>query len=146
MEEKNHHGKNLKRFREMLGIRQDALAKEMGSTWSQKKISLLEGKAIIKPELMQELADAMKIPASILYTFNENLVLKQIQHHFQVLERERRLHNKKDRDAFLLEKWLYLVTENKKLYERIMQAEQEKEKILLDLIDRKRKLKEMNNP
>jgi transcriptional regulator with XRE-family HTH domain len=34
----------LKRFREMLGIKQEALASALGDDWNQKKISLLKGK------------------------------------------------------------------------------------------------------
>lgn len=39
---KIHQGRNIKRFREMLGIKQDALAFEQGDDWNQQKISLLE--------------------------------------------------------------------------------------------------------
>ncbi len=39
-----HQGRNVKRFREMLGIKQDALAFELGEDWNQQKISLLEQK------------------------------------------------------------------------------------------------------
>lgn len=42
MSEKIHHGRNIKRFREMMGIKQEALAHELGKDWSQRKISLLE--------------------------------------------------------------------------------------------------------
>ena len=42
---KIHQGRNIKRFREMLGIKQDALAYELGEDWNQKKISLLEQKS-----------------------------------------------------------------------------------------------------
>lgn len=41
---KIHQGRNIKRFREMLGIKQDALTYELGEDWNQKKISLLEQK------------------------------------------------------------------------------------------------------
>lgn len=44
MNEKIHHGRNIKRFREMMGIKQDALAHELREDWSRKKISLLEQK------------------------------------------------------------------------------------------------------
>jgi hypothetical protein len=34
---KIHQGRNVKRFREMLGIKQEALAYELGDDWNQKK-------------------------------------------------------------------------------------------------------------
>ena len=45
MEQKIHQGRNVKRFREMLGIKQEALAFDLGEEWNQKKISLLECKS-----------------------------------------------------------------------------------------------------
>jgi hypothetical protein len=42
-----HQGRNVKRFREMLGIKQEALAYELGSDWNQNKISLLEQKILL---------------------------------------------------------------------------------------------------
>lgn len=44
---KVHEGRNIKRFREMLGVKQEALATSLGDDWSQKKISLLETKVQI---------------------------------------------------------------------------------------------------
>jgi transcriptional regulator with XRE-family HTH domain len=54
MNEKIHHGRNIKRFREMMGIKQEALAHELGEDWSQKKISLLEQKEEVEEELAQK--------------------------------------------------------------------------------------------
>ena len=44
-----HEGRNVKRFREMLGIKQDALAADLGDDWNQQKVSLLEQKETIEP-------------------------------------------------------------------------------------------------
>ena len=45
---KIHQGRNVKRFREMLGIKQDALAFDLGEDWNQKKISLWSRKKLLK--------------------------------------------------------------------------------------------------
>jgi len=37
MEQKIHQGRNIKRFREMLGIKQEALAFDLGEEWNQEK-------------------------------------------------------------------------------------------------------------
>jgi hypothetical protein len=37
MPNKVHEGRNVKRFREMLGIKQEALATELGEDWTQKE-------------------------------------------------------------------------------------------------------------
>ncbi|WP_221408808.1 helix-turn-helix domain-containing protein [Chryseolinea serpens] len=31
-----HHGRNIKRFREMFGLKQDGLAARLGPDWTQK--------------------------------------------------------------------------------------------------------------
>jgi NADPH-dependent 7-cyano-7-deazaguanine reductase QueF-like protein len=41
---KIHEGRNLKRFRELLGLKQDAVAFELGEDWNQQKISCLNKK------------------------------------------------------------------------------------------------------
>ncbi len=43
---KVYQGRNIKRFREMLGIKQEVLAYELGEDWNQKKISMLEQKKL----------------------------------------------------------------------------------------------------
>lgn len=48
MEHQIHQGRNVKRFREMQGIKQEALAFDLGDEWNQKKISLLEQKEVIE--------------------------------------------------------------------------------------------------
>ena len=48
MEKIIHQGRNVKRFREMLGIKQEALAVELGEDWNQRKVSLLEQKEVIE--------------------------------------------------------------------------------------------------
>lgn len=55
----------------MLGIKQEALAEQLGGDWSQKKISLLEGKETIDPPLLDELAKALKVPGEAIKNFNE---------------------------------------------------------------------------
>ncbi len=68
---KIHEGRNLKRFREMLGIKQDALAADLGDDWNQQKISLLEQKETIDDSVLQQVAAALKIPAEAIQNFDE---------------------------------------------------------------------------
>lgn len=66
-----HEGRNVKRFREMLGIKQEALAYDLGDDWNQKKISLLEQKENIEPALLQHISAALKIPVEAFQNFDE---------------------------------------------------------------------------
>ena len=68
---KIHQGRNIKRFREMLGIKQDALAYELGEDWNQKKISLLEQKESVEKDILEQVAKILKLPIEAIENFDE---------------------------------------------------------------------------
>ena len=70
-EKKIHQGRNVKRFREMLGLKQEAFAAELGEDWTQRRVSLLEGKEEIEPELLEQVAKVLKVPAEAIKNFDE---------------------------------------------------------------------------
>ncbi|MCF0053438.1 helix-turn-helix domain-containing protein [Dyadobacter sp. LJ53] len=75
---KIHEGRNLKRFREMLAIKQDHLAFELGEDWNQQKISLLEQKETIDSDILEQVAAILKIPAEAIRNFDENQAINII--------------------------------------------------------------------
>jgi transcriptional regulator with XRE-family HTH domain len=75
---KIHEGRNVKRFREMLGIKQDALAADLGDDWNQQKVSLLEQKETIDPALLQQISSALKIPSEAIQNFDEEQAIYNI--------------------------------------------------------------------
>jgi transcriptional regulator with XRE-family HTH domain len=79
---KIHEGRNVKRFREMLGIKQDALAADLGDDWNQQKVSLLEQKETIDPALLQQISAALKIPAEAIQNFDEEQAIYNISCNF----------------------------------------------------------------
>jgi transcriptional regulator with XRE-family HTH domain len=79
---KIHEGRNVKRFREMLGIKQDALATDLGDDWNQQKISLLEQKETIDAALLQQISSALKIPAEAIQNFDEEQAVNIIANTF----------------------------------------------------------------
>ncbi|AQW93439.1 helix-turn-helix domain-containing protein [Elizabethkingia anophelis] len=79
---KIHQGRNVKRFREMLGIKQDALAFDLGEDWNQKKISLLEQKEIIEDPLLKKISEALKIPVEAFQNFDEEQAVNIIANTF----------------------------------------------------------------
>lgn len=82
MEHKIHQGRNVKRFREMLGIKQEMLAFDLGSDWSQKKISMLEQKEVIEKDLLKEISNILKIPVEAFENFNEEQAVNVISNTF----------------------------------------------------------------
>ncbi|CAI9678954.1 hypothetical protein EAVVTKC53_00834 [Elizabethkingia anophelis] len=79
---KIHQGRNIKRFREMLGIKQDALAYELGEDWNQKKISLLEQKETIETSILQQVSTILKIPVEAIQNFDEEQAVNIIANTF----------------------------------------------------------------
>ena len=82
MEQKIHQGRNVKRFREMLGIKQEALALDLGDDWNQKKISLLEQKEIIEDPLLKKISEVLKIPVEAIQNFDEEQAINIISNTF----------------------------------------------------------------
>ena len=82
MEQKIHQGRNVKRFREMLGIKQEALAYELGEDWNQKKISLLEQKETIDTPLLEHISEVLHIPAEAFKNFDEEQAINIISNTF----------------------------------------------------------------
>jgi transcriptional regulator with XRE-family HTH domain len=82
MEQKIHQGRNVKRFREMLGIKQEALAFDLGNDWNQKKISMLEQKDIIEDDMLRQISNALKIPVEAFQNFDEQQAVSLISCNF----------------------------------------------------------------
>lgn len=83
MDYKIHQGRNVKRFREMLGIKQEALALDLGEDWNQKKISLLEQKETIENQLLEKISEVLKIPVEAFQNFDEEQAVNIIANTFQ---------------------------------------------------------------
>lgn len=79
---KIHQGRNIKRFREMLGIKQDALAYELGEDWNQKKISLLEQKESVEKDILEQVAKILKVPTEAIENFDEEQAINVIANTF----------------------------------------------------------------
>ncbi|WP_264550998.1 helix-turn-helix transcriptional regulator [Flavobacterium sp. N2038] len=77
-----HQGRNIKRFREMLGIKQEALAYELGEDWNQKKISLLEQKELIENDILDQVAKILKVPVEAIENFDEDSAINIIANTF----------------------------------------------------------------
>ncbi|NBA88909.1 helix-turn-helix domain-containing protein [Emticicia sp. CRIBPO] len=73
-----HEGRNIKRFREMLGIKQEALAFELGDEWNQKKVSILEQRETVDDRVMKQVADVLKIPVEAFRNFDEEQAINFI--------------------------------------------------------------------
>jgi transcriptional regulator with XRE-family HTH domain len=136
MERKVHQGRNVKRFREMLGMKQEALAQHLGEDWTQKKISLLESKEEIDTELLEDLAKALKVPVDAIRNFDEQAAINIISS--TLYDNAGSINNACTLSFNPVDKWVELLEENKKLYERLLTVEREKVALLEKILDGKK--------
>ena len=141
---KIHLGRNIKRFREIIGVKQEALALEMGEEWNQKRISMMESKPKIDEELLDQVAKALKIPVEAIKNFDEEKTMMNIQNNFEgsnpgatnsaifstaatgdaVINKECTF-NPLDKLMETVDELKLLYAENKNLYERLLQTKEE---------------------
>lgn len=127
MEKQIHLGRNIKRFREMFGIKQEGLALELGDDWNQKKISLLEQKEVIEPELLEQIARVLKVPVEAIKNFDEEKAVHIISNTFN--------------DSSILNGINYNPTFNTidkivELYEALVKSEHEKVELMQKILDK----------
>jgi transcriptional regulator with XRE-family HTH domain len=67
-----HHGHNVKRIRRTLGIKQDALAAEVGM--SQTMISRYEQKKVIEDDVIEKIAKALNVSPEFIKEMEEDPV------------------------------------------------------------------------
>ena len=131
-----HQGRNVKRFREMMGLKQEALAEKLGGDWTQRKLSYIETREVLEKDLIDQLADALQVPAEAILNFDEEKAIYNIQNNYdnssnsQVAVQYQPTFNP-------LDKYDQLVEENKKLYEQLLKAEREKIALLERLLNGK---------
>ena len=125
-----HEGRNVKRIREILGIKQDALALELGL--SQQAVSALELKEALDKDMIEKIAKALNVPADSIKNFNEDAVINNISCNF---------HDSPNSASVIynfnpIEKLIEAMEENKKLYERLLQTEREKIDLLEKMVNK----------
>jgi len=149
-----HEGRNVKRFRELLGIKQEVLAAELGEDWTQKKISLLEQKEIIEPDILHQVAKVLKVPEAAIRNFSDDNAAKMVsfsytETNFTDCEGSTASNNNYCDYDFHAEKKLvaefkYMVEEIKRLNEKIIQEKEEKAALYERLLEEmQRRTKEL---
>lgn len=130
----NHIGRKISRIRELRDMKQEALAQALGI--SQQAVSNLENSENVDDERLTDVAKALGVTVEAIKNFSEESVFNYFNNFYD---------NSGSNGAFShgpvytfnpLEKLIESYEENKKLYERLLQAEKDKveylEKILKD--------------
>jgi transcriptional regulator with XRE-family HTH domain len=135
MPEKVHQGRAVKRIREILQVKQETLAAELGI--SQQNVSLLETKETIDPETLEQIAKTLKVPVDSIKNFNEEAAINIIANTFQD-ESVAYAYNYKC-TFNPLDKYVETVEKNEKLYEALLKSEREKIALLEKMLGEKKK-------
>ena len=132
MQEKTiHEGHNVKRLREILRIKQDTLALELGL--SQQTVSALEQKEALDKDMLEKIAKVMKIPVEAIKNFDDENAIHVISSTFN--DNAAIVNN--NPVFYPLEKYVEQVEEIKKLYQDLLKSEREKIALLERLLDKK---------
>lgn len=76
-----HQGRNVKRIREILGIKQDALAIDLGL--SQQAISQLEQRETLDAPTLEKVAKVLGVSEEAIKSFSEESVINNIQNNYE---------------------------------------------------------------
>ena len=135
---KKHIGRNIRRMREMMGVKQEAIAHKLNTT--QQSISNMEQKEKMDDEELGKVAEALGVTKEAIENFSEEAVSYYIQNNHEGA-------NKEASNIFVqnyhctfnpIDKWVEAIEENKKLYEALLKAEKEKNALLQKIIDGKK--------
>ncbi|WP_294215895.1 helix-turn-helix transcriptional regulator [uncultured Chryseobacterium sp.] len=135
MEQKIHQGRNVKRFREMLGVKQEALALDLGDEWNQKKVSLLEQKDVIEEAILQKISEILHIPVEAFQNFDEEQAINIISNTFN--DQSNGYNYYPTFNVNPIEKWFEALEEIKRLNAELLKAKDEQIRIMEKLIQDK---------
>jgi transcriptional regulator with XRE-family HTH domain len=123
----SHIGRKIGKIRELRGMKQEALAAELGI--SQQAISKIEQSAEVEEEALDKIAKVLGVTSEAIKNFSEEAMVN----YFNTFN-----DNSTNNGAVYafnstfnpIEKWIQVVEENKKLYERLLASEREKVELL----------------
>ncbi|MEK6510641.1 helix-turn-helix transcriptional regulator [Myroides odoratimimus] len=127
---RKHIGKNISRIREIKGMKQITLAELLGV--SQQQVSIIENSESVEDSKLESIAKILEVPVDAIKEYSDDKVMNII--------------NSTITDSPIynnfctfnpLDKLIEAHEENKKLYERLLEAEKEKTAYLEKLLSKK---------
>ncbi len=127
----NHIGRKIGRIRELRGMKQEALAIELGV--SQQTVSTMESKEQIESGLLEQVAKILGVTPEAIENFSEEAVFNFFNNFNDSSSNNGAIYA--NNCTFNpLDKLVEAFEENKQLYERLVQAEKEKVAYLEELL------------
>ena len=127
----NHIGRKISRIRELRDMKQEALAQALGI--SQQTISAIENSETIEEERLIEVAKALGVTVEAIKNFSEEGMINYFNTFNEVVN-DSHFGNNNQCTFNPLDKLVESFEENKKLYERLLKAEQDKIEYLEKLL------------
>jgi len=130
---KKHIGRNISRIREMKGMKQETLAELLGI--SQQKMSVIENTEELDDVKLNEIAKVLDVPANAIKEYSDERMINYVNNFYDnSLSNSQGAFSASNCTFNPLDKLVEAYDENKKLYERLLQAEKEKTTYLEQLL------------
>ena len=121
-----HYGRNVKRLREIMGIKQEVLAD--GLNVSQQTVSRLEYQEVIDNDMLNKIAKVLNLPVDAIKSYNDDIAVNIISSTFNEQSVAYQY------NANPINKIIQLYDEKIELYERLLKTEQDKNSLLEKMI------------
>ena len=118
-----HHGNNIKRLREILGVKQEVIAAEFKI--SQQAVSDLEKKPFLNDDILEKVSKVLKVPVDAIKSFNDEAVVNVIANTFN------------DSSVVYCQPVFNQIDKFMDLFERLLKVEQEKNALLEKMLREK---------
>jgi transcriptional regulator with XRE-family HTH domain len=128
----NHIGRKISRIRELRDMKQEALAQAMGT--NQQAISILENSETIDDEKLIDVAKALGVSVEALKNFSDEAAINYFNNFYDNSGSQGSFSHGSVFTFNPLDKLIESVEENKKLYERLLQAEKDKVEFLQEIL------------
>lgn len=127
-----HIGRKISKIREIRGLKQEALASELGV--SQQAVSKMEQSERIEEDVLVRVANALGVTPEVIRNYSDEAAIYNIQNNYEGAHSEVEhfgnnnncTFNPLDKLMEAIEEIKQLHEENKKLYERLLAGEREK--------------------
>lgn len=129
-----HIGRKIGRIREMRGMKQEALAIELGV--SQQTVSNIEKSATIEDKLLEQVARILGVTSESIKNFSEEAVFNFFNNFHDNSANNGAIYAK-EYSFHPIDKLVAVYEENQKLYERLLEAEKSKIIYLEKLLEKK---------
>ena len=130
-EKTGHIGRKISKIRELRGMKQEALAQALGI--SQQSVSVIENSEEVEQAMLERIATALEVSVEGIKQFSEEAVFNYFNTFSDHSVNQGPIGAYNVCNFNPLEKLIEAYEENKKLYERLLEAEKEKVTLLEQL-------------